>query len=336
MKKTDPLDIFQEQVSASCALMVEQLQQWAAVAVEQLKNAQRIAAAAAAVPAVQVPKEKEEMWSIEEVEEEEEELPHIASRKRSLNVEEEQEEEEQEEHSGEISFGEDSDSFINDEPSEHEEEEEEEESNSAAAAAAAPPRHRQEISGNNNKRIRKVPQRYSPTKTIVQSKKEDAKAELKGIELGGRRATKGEDQEWNLVRKKTPIEQKRNRWFQTRWGDHLDLVIRAGLGRETINNMEPREIWDNMAKKPETFEIKSLSHPMRDYCVFCGDKRFCSSRLMFDNKISYMGSCCARLARAWKAFQTALPEEESLKKMDRLFEEVRAAHVAKGQRKNKE
>jgi hypothetical protein len=130
-----------------------------------------------------------------------------------------------------------------------------------------------------------------------------------------------------LVKKKPFYQQKRNKWFSKRWGDQLDM-IRSGLGRESENNMDPRQLWDDISASPCDYEIRRCGME-ETTCAFCGATRDCIWVLKHDDQVQYMGGCCAALAKALQAFQEALLNAEDLWHMDSLFEQIRAAHVAK-------
>lgn len=286
----DPLKVWEEQVGVAMALMCEQVQQWTATCVQQLRNAQKL------LPPSVPPKEKEELFPVAS---EEEDVPRYLKRT-------------QEENSQELSESSSSDSFINDD-----EEEEQEPLSSESSSPPPPPVHR-------SKRVRKVPRRFSPSRA-TEAKKEDQKAERTSVALGKRSDT--EKDQWHMVRQKTLNVQNRNKWFRSRWGDQLDM-IRSGLGRESENNMGPRALWDAIGEKPERFDFRSCGVTTTK-CALCGAKRMCTWKTYHDGEMHYMGVCCANLAKCWQSFSVARLNMESLAEMDELFEKVREAHVAK-------
>lgn len=319
----DPVDIWKEQVGVAVALFCEQVLQWTDNCVAQLKNAQRQLPPLPpppSLPSLPPPKDKEELSDsgviihFEEEEDEQEKEQKKTNKRPSL--------EEQEENSQELSDSSDSDSFINDKEEEEEEEEELSSSNRSPS-----PVHRSLIpkSGRNGSgRVRKAPRRFSPSR-VSDAKKDDEKAERKGISIG-KRSDKEQD-EWQLVQKKTSAQQKRNKWFRSRWGDQLD-AIRSALGRESETNMAPRALWDAIEEKPERFDFRNCSME-RTICAFCGALRRCTWKTYYDGDMHYMGGCCANLAKTWQSFSVARLNMEPLAEMDELFEKVQDAHVAK-------
>jgi hypothetical protein len=336
----DPIEVFREQAKTATALMMEQMNQWIDVCCEKLKTniipppaslsfVQSIRPKTLPPPpvvydygklfassaTVQPPKDKEE-------EDDDDFALEFSSEKgkkpKKRLVEDE------EEHSGEIDEEEEEESFINDEPSDEE--------HSSSSSDVLSPVHRKMVPevGTRSKRARKAPNRFSPSRDIDQAKRDDKKAERSGVSLGNRRITKSDKEEWELVRQKSASAQRRNKWFRSRWGDQLEMVIRAGLGRESENNAAPRALWDDIAETPNSFKFgKAAVHSQE--CAFCGAKRMCTWKMRDpQGKQHYMGVCCANLAKSWQAFQEARPVEEDLEQMDRLFEEVRKAHVEKG------
>lgn len=316
----DPVAIWEEQVGVALALFVEQTTQWTKACVANLRNAQKKStppppppslplprpswapvvdfASLMTVPPPPPPKEKEELY---------------------------QQYEEEEENSQELSeSSSSSDSFIDDEPESVESSNEEEEDQEDAPP---PVHHRAVAPATSKKRARKAPNRYSPSRTS-DAKRDDAEAELSGVSLGKRSRRDGAD-DWNLVRNKSMEAQDRNAWFRSRWGHQLQHVVRAGLGNETKNNEAPRELWDAIGKRPRAFDFRSC-FSKETKCAFCGAKRVCTWKSMHAGRNIYMGVCCANLAKAWQAFQMARQdEEESLETMDRLFDCVMNAHMAK-------
>lgn len=324
-----PTQIWKEQVGAALALFCEQVQQWTDNCVAQLENAQR------QLPPMPVPvplpppppKDKEELSDsgviihFEEEEEEEENVPRpLKKTNKRPSFQQEEEEEEGEENSQELSDSSDSDSFINDK-----EEEEDDEEELSSSDRSPSPVHRSLIpkSGRSG-RIRKAPRRFSPSR-VSDAKKDDEKAERKGISIG-KRSDKEQD-EWQLVQKKTLAQQKRNKWFCSRWGDQL-VAIRSALGRESETNMAPRALWDAIEEKPERFDFRNCSME-KTICAFCGAQRRCTWKTYYDDDIHYMGACCASLAKTWQSFSVARLNMKSLAEMDKLFEAVQDAHVAK-------
>jgi hypothetical protein len=277
-------------------------------------------------PPTQVPKEKEEFYDDDDIIVDAS-PPAKPSSKRALFQDDE------EEHSAELidsSSSSSGDDFINDEeePSVASSEEEE----NSSSIPPPPPLHRSLIPAaavSNNKRARTAPRRFSPSR-VEEAKKADTKAERSGIELGGRRKTKADQEQWQRLRQEPLGVQDRNSWFCGRYGNQLD-AFRSGLGNETENNHGPRVLWDTIGSVPEQFDFRSCFNRNTE-CAFCGAKRTCTWKVTqkVTGNLYYMGVCCALLAKAWKAFQEARSTETRVEEMDRLFGEVQDAHIAKG------
>lgn len=318
----DPVEAFRQQ----CKVFVGQLNTLFDNACDQLIAINRQISSLQKLPPTQVSKEKEEFYNDGDDDDiiVDASPPAKPSSKRALFQEEE-------EHSAELidSSSSSGDDFINDdEPSVASSEEKE----NSSSIPPPPPLHRSLIpaaaTAVSNKRARKTPRRFSPSR-VEEAKKADTKAERSGIDLGGRRETKADQEQWQVLRQKPLDVQNRNSWFRSRWGNQLD-VFRSGLGNETENNHGPRVLWDDIGSAPEQFDFRSCFKNTK--CAFCGAKRTCTWKVTqtVTGNLYYMGVCCALLAKAWKAFQEARATEKRVEEMDRLFGEVQDAHIAKG------
>lgn len=177
------------------------------------------------------------------------------------------------------------------------------------------------------KRERKRTRRFSPSR-MMDDEEEYGSEALSGSEDENRLDT----DQWRMVRHLTRERRGRNPWYVRKVGQALTMV-RSALGREGPNNQGPRDLWDMIATDPSEVEFVHLPTYRETKCAFCGQKKKCAQKIEFgtNHESYYLGSACARLARAWQTFSEVLIDARLTEwsQIRTLLGDVEAAHAAK-------
>jgi hypothetical protein len=170
-----------------------------------------------------------------------------------------------------------------------------------------------------------------------EEEEEDEDYESESIGEGSESGEGGgsEEDQWNLLRKKSYSELKLNPWFKRHFMDHF-RIVRSNLGLEGHNALG-LTVWDNIADHPYKWSFEGVD-TFQGTCALCGYKKpLCMKGTDAQKKRDYFfSSCCGPLAESWTEFHTLLAfKGNSLKDMEGARDKVLEAQSKKKKRSRK-
>lgn len=223
----------------------------------------------------------------------------------------------------------------NDDIDEMEEEEDEDEDQRPKTKAKPAPAVHYKMKPKVGKRVRKAPNRYSPSRTDQRKSSSSSSVSLSDSGEGRGGGDRTDREHWNVVCRLTAAQRLRNPWYSRKVGGVLNQ-IRSALGREGPKNQGPRDLWDDIGRDPEAVQISPLAAIRQTTCAFCGGTKPCKYRIWLGEERDggYVGSSCVGLARAWRdmahALETAGHGQWHL--IQAALDELQSAHAGKSER----